>query len=439
MIFGKEPHKHIFYELKDVSPPTVFVDNNPGYIVYSPTPIGYKNFDLNYSNIKGVAGFNIYCSDESIGVCLFKNNLLFSTIDMAMAEFFTVSLPPQTSVSLIGAYRVTMDHVVIAAIANVDPAVDDVLYASKSFNLHGAMISSITQITPNSISTKEKDEHERIFNEDRTYTSETTDEFEFITYEGYNGSTGFGDVTIEEFGFASNRDESLKLLTERAIMDCESYEPRLSFFRDKEIYAFESMRHNEYIIFVGISATSMFYMILGEEEAFSSSISFEEPLNQSKFDNVHYQPIMFVPKFKKGKALDFISTLAPMGVFREYKEIRGVVVTRIETGEDKPTKVAEYFFEPKILEDESMELQGKMTEDEQLVPTTSIETDVSADEARYASGLSMKAMNHRAVAESDNLGRNLSIEHKFSPENNFPGQEEESNVLKSMADIVAYY
>jgi len=64
---------------------------------------------------------------------------------------------------------------------------------------------------------------------------------------------------------------------------------------------------------------------------------------------------------------------------------------------------------------------------------------VSADEARYASGLSMKAMNHRAVAESDNLGRNLSIEHKFSPENNFPGQEEESNVLKSMADIVAYY
>ena len=373
----KEPHKHLFYQLKDNKPPTILVDDNYGYIAYIPFTGGYKNISLRYSNIKEVAGLNVYCSTESIGVCIFKNDTLFSCIDMEISNFFETSIPPSASVSVLYATRISLTHAIITAVVNVDPALDNVLFASKVFVLDGARISIPTRISPERITSVENDNYSILYNADGSYTGQPINA-KFLTYEGYSDSTGFGSIAIENLSFSAGTDTAMITMTDLAIRDMNSVYPELSLLRKENTYSIKSMITQGIMFFIGVSFTKLFYVRVENAVYEYTEWTFETDIAQDKFDNVLAQPIEIIPVYKKGLMSDYNIIYTPMGVVIEPSKFNTIILTRPEKNGLNENILSEYIISVGKDAQEKLQLQANADTGLVIRPSSSVLTDVDA-------------------------------------------------------------
>jgi len=433
----REPHKHLFYEMKDLTPPTVFIDNNYGFVAYLPFTGGYKNTSLRYSNIKEVAGLNVYCSSESIGVCIFKNDTMFSCIDMSMNDFFESDISPSASVSVLYATRVSESHAVISACVNVNPAKDDLLFASKVFVIDGARISIPTMIVPSKITSKEKEDYAKLYEDDGSYTGNKVDD-SFLTYEGYNDSTGLGAIGVEQVSFPDGIDDAMKTLTNLSIRDLISVYPDLDKLRVPDTYSIKSMRMESKMYFIGITPAKLF-LVYGDNNRYEySEWIFDRELKQKKFDNVLSQPIEIIPVYKKGAMSEYNLVYTPMGLTVEYNKFKKIVLTRPEKNDDGKNVLSEYLIVTKKNEDGKISLVPKLDTGGRLVPTSSVVTDVESSSSRYTFGLTIKSVNPSAYMDTTIAARNFGTVHSLSKRGSIPGQNDDVKTVKSMCDIIPY-
>jgi hypothetical protein len=434
----REPHKHLFYELKDNKPPTVFVDNNYGYIAYVPITGGYKNTSLRYSNIKEVAGLNVYCSSESIGVCIFKNDTMFSCVDMEMSDFFEISVPPSASVSVLYATRISLTHAIITAVVNINPALNDVVFASKVFVLDGARISIPTRISPERITSTETDNYALLYNEDGSYTGQPISD-RFITFEGYNDSTGFGSVGIENISFTEGTDSAMLVMTDLAIRDIISVYPELSALRVENAYSIKSMVAEDGVLFfIGMSTTKLFSVRVEDNNYAYSEWIFATGTEQEKFDNVLSQPIEIIPVYRKGLMSDYRLTYTPMGLTVEPAKFNTVVLTRPEKDENDNNILSEYIIPTGRDENDKVQLRPNINENGIIRPTSSVRTDVGAISSKYTFGLSLLSINPSAYMATDIAARNFGTIHYLSVSGTIPGQEDDILTVKSMCSFTPY-
>jgi hypothetical protein len=433
----KEPHKHLFYQLKDNKPPTILVDDNYGYIAYIPFTGGYKNISLRYSNIKEVAGLNVYCSTESIGVCIFKNDTLFSCIDMEISNFFETSIPPSASVSVLYATRISLTHAIITAVVNVDPALDNVLFASKVFVLDGARISIPTRISPERITSVENDNYSILYNADGSYTGQPINA-KFLTYEGYSDSTGFGSIAIENLSFSAGTDTAMITMTDLAIRDMNSVYPELSLLRKENTYSIKSMITQGIMFFIGVSFTKLFYVRVENAVYEYTEWTFETDIAQDKFDNVLAQPIEIIPVYKKGLMSDYNIIYTPMGVVIEPSKFNTIILTRPEKNGLNENILSEYIISVGKDAQEKLQLQANADTGMVIRPSSSVHTDVDAISSKYTFGLSLISVNPSAYMETDIAARNFGITHHLSERGSLPGQEDDITTVKSMCSFIPY-
>jgi len=433
----REPHKHLFYELKGLKPPTVFVDNNYGFTVYLPITGGYKNTSLRYSSIKEVGGLNVYCSSESIGVCIFKNDTMFSCIDMSMDDFFEADISPSASVSVLYATRVSSTHAIISACVNVNPSVDDLLFASKVFVLDGARLNVSTILMPPKATILERDNYGKLYEEDGSYTGEKIDD-KFLTYEGYNDSTGFGSVGVELVEFPNGIDDAMKKLTDLTIRDIISVSPELSDLRVNDAYSVKSMMMDDKMYFIGLTAEKV-YTVYGEPGAYEyEEWLFDTQLQQDKFDNVLSQPIEIIPVYKKGAMSEYNLIYVPMGLVVEHNKFKFITFTRPEKNDQGESILAEYLITTKKEADGKVVLSPKLNQEGKIVSTSSVKTEVDADSSRYTLGLTLKSINPSSYMETTMGGRNFGTVHSLYPVGSIPGQGEAVETVKSMCDMIPY-
>ena len=120
-------------------------------------PDGYKNNSLSFSNIKEAMGINFYCTNESIGAAIFKNRVMYSITDSTLQEFFTVDISPDAETSLVAAIQIDSDRIYVAAVANVAPSEDKLVFASKVISYEGLAMSIPTTLMHTSANKAEKE------------------------------------------------------------------------------------------------------------------------------------------------------------------------------------------------------------------------------------------------------------------------------------------
>lgn len=434
MIHKREPHKHIFYSKSTESPPTVFVDNNYGYILFSPITSGYKNISLKYSSIKYCAGLNIYCSNESLGVCLFKNETMISVTDASFSEFFGIDLPEDVSVSVLMAIRIG-GHIVISAIANVNPNTNKVLMMTKNVEIDGAILACPTVIYPEKTLQEEIDVYSSLYGDDFSYSGQDNDEVDFVTYEKYFGSTGFGDIGFSQFEFGNDRSESVPSMYEEIIDHLCSFDEKMCFFKDKGIYAISESMYRGKPMYVGVSKEKVFLL----REGHTLEYEFDGKMASISLDNVINSPVLFQRKYNKGLPSSYATKYYPIGIIREYESFERMSITRLEE-EDEEFFIREYIIS-KSGKDEPLP-SSSSAENGIISPSGEIKIDSAKfdyNDCREIVGIGLKSINTGSLSDdSDTAGRNHDTIHRFSEIGSVPWQEDNTRGTKSICDIILY-
>ena len=439
MIKVSEPHKHLFYGLQPVEPPTIVVDDNYGYIAYTPITSGYKNISLRYSNIKESAGLNIYCSSESIGVCLFKNETMFSLIDMSINDFFSVSLD-EVSVSLAYATRISVNKIAITAIVNTDPATNQVLVNTKAFNIDGSLLSLGSKFSPSKITDKETEVYTSLFNEDGSFKAHV-DDVKYVAFETYNGATGFEDVNTTVLEIGVDTKDAMFSITNESIKHAAGLNQNLTVLVDKGCYSFKSMKNRKFLIFVAISKSKTYVIIeqLDGTLVRVESFDFKIESSQENFDSIYNRPIYFNPVRNSQKLSSMDVIYCPAGAIVAPSFFTSVAFSRLEMFEDK-LYVSEYVLSFTVRDDEVSVGVKKEEGDDHIVATISyIAETESSSGARYVNGVGRQSINPSSYLETDISCRNEALIHKKrESSNSLPNQTFPISTTKSMCGFMLY-
>ncbi|MDF1879547.1 hypothetical protein JHD46_07855 [Sulfurimonas sp. SAG-AH-194-C20] len=422
-----DAHKHLFYNVEENGFPLVFVDNNPGYICYSLTPVGYKGTSLDYNGIKEAGGVNFYCTNQSIGGCFFINGSLYSLTDVRANSWFNLSVDIEASMNIFSAHMVSEFKALVVCLLNVDPSVNRVIYSSKTIDIRSMLLSSNSLFYESDISEASKATHMELFNEDFIYTGDgVEDYYDDLTY---NGAYGFSDKKIVTLEIGADVNDARAKISEEVIKDlCSLMNIEEDKLTGKSIYAVDtSIDKDGSLAIIGVSSTHIY----GVSEDSADSVEFKSPLIPHKQNNINYSTMIMLPKTKKKTPKN---TYYPLGVFRHSIPTPNIILNRFENIEGQTSIYgAEYNITVKYI-DGKISLSMKNDENEKALPTTLTDTkNSSIEDMRYAILGWVYSVNIIPLTEGDILGRIHGVKHLYGEENTIPNQVSPSEVLRSIA------
>ena len=412
------------------------VDNNYGYVYLNPLPLeGYKNSSLRYFNIKSVSGFNIYCSNESIGACIFKNGTMFSVLDMEHDDFFGMEIPQGTSVSIVSAIQVKPNTIYIAAVANISPSIDKVVYSSKTFDVIGGALSISTTIQ-GSLTPDEVQIHDELYNDDGSWTGEDRP-VTYYTYEGYNESFGFSDVKTKEIYLEGNTDNALFLFCDEVLDDIKGLLGGvLDSFSTNTPYAIDMVYIGEVGYLISVSKDNVKTSIIKDGVATIESKEFSLPNERTDFSNVYSGETFFLPSFRKLSSSEYDLVYVPPGVFFRPKKYDEIQFNRIESIDGK-LKLIAYSFSVKYKDENSIVVP--IGEDEKIpIGGTAISDIGNIDNAANVFVTKDKRINIGRFNDEDIAGNLLNTRHYYAEQKTLPHQEVDVKAIRSMCIATEY-
>ncbi len=428
----------IIYAPPVQTPGTVIVDNNPGFITYTPLPSGYKNFSLKYSNIHEAMGINFYANNESIGACIFKENILISVTDLSIPTFFTIS-PDEAEVSLISATQIDENTIYIAAILN---AGDSIVFSSKTASYPGLIMSIPTTVEHVTTTERERELHRESYEESGEFTG-TVPEEDYYTYESYNGSHGFSDVAVVELDIDSSDSEAMIKIYKRILTDIKGLSEPFKEFPEKEYYSIESFYSNGTLFMIGLTTTELVIgTSIDNEEATYSTLSFEKETRQDEFSNVYSKRIAYVAPRDLSRTTGFKQTYTPSGIIKRYKSFDSIVFSRIEDvviGGIQFNGLGLYELRlsknenDKDIIDEDSLLNGGST----IMPANELKSNLQPEDMTYVFYSKYRILNGH-VFDSDVAAKNKDCVHISSPQGTLSNQKTDIITVKSMSDFMMY-
>ncbi|MCK5850112.1 MAG: hypothetical protein KAH23_04290 [Kiritimatiellae bacterium] len=451
---GRYSKNFVIYQKRPETPPTIFVDNNPGAIAYAPLPSGYMNPSLYYSNILEAMGISFYATNESIGAMVVKNDIMYSITDMEVPEFFTVTPPDQAEVSLVSVMQVDEGVIYIAAILNIDPSAGKVVFASKTVSYDGLVLSCPTTVEHFTATSSEKGKHGEAFNEDGTSTGEdptSSDEDSegnasrerLVTYEDYNGSHGFGDIRIQELSLGRAAPDAMKKINELVVDDIHGINSSISNLPQSGVYSIESFSVIEDLHFIALQDSSLTVeSIYGDGSSDYISHTFKEENKQSEFFNVYSRQIAYLPPTDFINPKNYYKTYAPAGIFKRYKEPAKILVTRLEEGAYAAGPfegIATYEIGINSQDDsEGLNFDPILNDNDELVATDTLKIDgVTYSDMKYCFFGKKRTVNLH-IGVDDVAGSNRATVHRVVPAETLKNQKVDIISVKSMSNFMAY-
>jgi len=433
---------HLVYEKKVEMPSTIVVDNNDGFMLYRQLPDGYKNTSLSYSNIKECMGINFYCSNESIGACIFRNGILYSITDSTLIDFFTIDLPDTVETSLVSAMQIDEDTIYVAAVANVNPASDDLVFASKTISYKGLTLSATTTIQHVSTTEVEISNHETLFNPDGSFNT-SVPEIEYVTYEDYNGSHGFGDVSVVELGSVTTTVSIMNQI----ITDVSGFNDDFSSLPQDELYALDTFMSYDHLHAVGFSKDDLYLiedMKTSPSGAAGTSLTypFKKQNQQTEFMNVYFQPLNYTVEKGLYQASKYDSLYAPAGVFKKYKTVSNIAFCRLEMGSNPDgtvfNSISTYFLDVDKESPESLNKDAILDENDEITPVYDLDTGVSSfSDLEFSMFSSQMAINN-PLPDTEVLAKNRGTVHLMKPVGTYSNQKVDIISVKSMCNFMDY-
>ncbi len=323
------PFRHaIVFQTPVNVPPTVIVDNNQGYITYYPFSRGYQSTTLKFSNIHEAMGFNFYCNNESIGVCIFKEGVMISITDMSMSEFFTVTVD-ESEVSIVSVVQISSDTIYVAAIMNIGDG--KVVFSSKTIAFKGLCLSISTLIEHHTTTAGESEKHRGMFDLDGSHTGvmpESEDD-DIVTYENYSGSHGFGDIKIKEVETGVGVPDSMIKVFDEIVEDLKGFNEYFSDFTTGSIFAIESFEAKNSLFIIALEKEKIHILtVIDDTKEDYQSLDFKKEAKQTLFTNVYSKYMSYYPP--RSNTREYKKVFSPAGIIKRYKAPERIVISRVE-------------------------------------------------------------------------------------------------------------
>lgn len=441
MINYKDTTRHsVIFQAQTDTPPTVFVDNNAGFIAYGPLPYGYKNTSLSYSNIHEAMGINFYATNESIGACIFKEGNMISITDSSIENFFTISPDHEVEISLVSVMQISSDIIYVSAIMNIGGG--KIVFSSKTLSYEGLLLSIPTAIEHYTTTDSEKALHRTFFNIDGSLAMRPEEEV-YFAYEEYGGSHGFGDLKIKEIYLDGGDSSSLITIMKEVQEDISSIVPAATRI-PSDIYAIESFssKGSLFIVALGIEKVTVI-SIVSEEKIMVDIIPFGKPNRQTKFDDVYSKKISYIPPSGLANASVYKRCYVPAGVVKRYGHISKIVFSRIEAvniggAEFKGLGMYEFRMKYNDNGETVIDFDEFFVDGEDAFPAGEVKFDVNDyNDLRYVFQSGGRTVNTH-IGDTDVAARNKEVVHLSSAMGTLPNQKEDIISVKSASNFMMY-
>ena len=430
----------IVYQAPVDTPPIVIVDNNPGFIAYGPTPYGYKNTSLSYSNIHEAMGINFYATGESIGACIFKEGNLISITDSTIENFFTLSPDHDVEISLVSVMQVTEDIIYVAAIMNLGGG--NILFSSKTISYEGLLLSIPTSVEHFTTTATEKAMHRTIFDENGSLIG-PSDEEEYYAYEEYNGSHGFGDMKIKEIDLSGGDESAMTTIMDEVKNDISTLVDSAAQL-SSNVYSIESFSSKDSLFIVALTKddVSIISIIPGEDDDLKT-IPLSKDNKQTKFDNVYSKSIAYITPKGTGKTKVYKKVYTPAGVIKRYDTFSRIAFNRIEDvtiGGLEFKGMGSYELRVKTNDDGESEIDfdSFAEEGEDAYPSEEIKFNVNNyDDLRYVFYARGRTINNH-IGDTEAAASNKEVVHVAFTSGTLSNQKVDIISVKSMSSVMMY-
>ena len=388
-------------------------------------------------------GLNFYANQESIGVAIFRNGIMYSITDSSLTSFFTVDLGEDIEVSLVSVVQVSEDVIYVAAVANVDPSKDKLLFASKTISYEGLLLSCPTMIEHFSLSNSEKEIHKNLFDLDGSLLT-GNDDVHYVSYETYTGSHGFGDfnlVEMEALGATGIKDATKKIF-KIVSADISNIDNNINIPTDESISAIESFCVNGGIFIFAQGDTILHEFNLSSGTAIGTNYTFENNHIQDEFTNIHFSSIQYVTEKGLEKNTKYNPVYAPAGVFKKYNSLSFIVINRLEMLKDSSgtpkESIAVYMLLPGSDGKKEVIYDNVKASSGNLVASDGAKFDVPKVSEMsyifYSNAFQINtSLNFKGVA-----GRNRGVIHELLDASTYSGQKEAIITVKSLCNFMDY-
>jgi hypothetical protein len=291
----------------------------------------------------------------------------------------------------------------------------------------------------------EKRSHRFSYNEDGSFTGVRPPVADYYTYEGYNGSHGFSDLSVLEMDIGPVDSKAMQKIHKQVLEEVKGMSDVFTDIPDdKDYYAIETVLQDRALIIIALAPDIVTIGVSNDFEAAIgvSHLPFRDLLKSSIFMDVHAKHIAYVPTKKMNERSAYIPTYTPSGIIRRYKNVEKIVFNRLEeikAGEMTYDGIAVYELTFVTKDDDTVEFHKEafIDDKEYLVPIEEIKADIPISGLKYTFYSSDRAINVQ-VLDTEVAARNKDCAHYALKANSLPGQKADIIAVKSMANIMLY-
>ncbi len=385
---------HMVLKLSDPGAPVIFIDNQPGYVPVESLTKGRMSEGVSWGNTKYCMGYTFFATDSEIGVGIVKEGNIYAITTSRVEDFFRISFEGgESETSLVCVIQVDYDKILVCAVTMFN---NELAYASSVISARGLAVALTTKIDFPGISDSEKEKYSNYFNEDGSSNIDTTPPNSgdmIVTYETYNESSSFGHISSITGVTERSSDAMIKVMS--CVQD-DIYGISSSFSKLDNAISMESSVHKDDIFIIMTSVKSVKVNKFNGISFEGESRDFETETCLSVFDNVHQSNIIVKTPEKWALSKNHNKIYSPSGVFFRYNTFSGIVVF---FPEDKIMK--SYFIgPPREEEDEIVDWSSCVDNDDKLISSNSVTTNMACSDMSYTLGGHGVFMNSgEAIAE----------------------------------------